>query len=224
MGSSPFFVIPERRPASTFRLFCFPYAGGDITTYLPWLPLLDQRIELIIVQLPGRGRRSKEKPISQMDTLVDGLFGAMFSLLDKPFAFFGHSMGSKIGFELAKRLHQNQFPCPDHFFASGSTAPCAPRHAALVHRLPDDAFIERISKLAGIPQAVLDNQELMQFLLPTLRADFKLVETYMSKFSTTIPSRVTLLGGDRDALVTADELDKWSVHFEQSGSRFLFSA
>ena len=157
-----------------------------------------------------------------MDTLVDGLFGAMFSLLDKPFAFFGHSMGSKIGFELAKRLHQNQFPCPDHFFASGSTAPCASRRAALVHRLPDDAFIERISKLAGIPQAVLDNQELMQFLLPTLRADFKLVETYMSKFSTTIPSRVTLLGGDRDALVTADELDKWSIHFEQSGSRFLF--
>lgn len=222
MSASSLFVVPEKKPAAAFRLFCFPFAGGDITTYLPWLPLLDPDIEMVIVQLPGRGRRSHEKPFFQMDLLVDELFGAMLARLDKPFAFFGHSMGSKIAYELAKRLQQNRFPAPVHFFASGSGSPCVPRRAAPIHRLSNAAFVERISKLCGVPQAVLDNAELMQFLLPMLRADFKLVETYAGKSDFRIQSKITMLGGVEDALVSSDDLGKWSALFEDSGSLILY--
>lgn len=193
-----------------------------MTTFLPWLPYLDRRIELVIAQLPGRGRRSQEKPFSQMDLLIDELFGAMLTQLDKPFAFFGHSMGSKIAYELARRLQQNHFPTPEHFFASGSGAPCVPRRAAHIHRLPDAAFIERITKLSGVPQAVLDNEELMQFLLPMLRADFKLVETYSAKPDCKLPSSLTLLGGMSDVLVAVDDLRQWMPLFEQPGPLLLF--
>lgn len=222
MNASSFLVTPESRPAAKIRLICFPFAGGDITTYLPWLPLLDQRIELVIVQLPGRGRRSAEKPFSRMDLLVEELFGAMFSLLDKPFSFFGHSMGSKIAFELAKLLYSKGFPTPDHFFASGSASPCVPRRAAPIHRLPDSAFIARITKLSGVPQAVLDNQELMNFLLPMLRADFKLIETYVGRRDCVIPGSLTMLGGVDDVVVSTDELSKWSQHFQHSAATRLF--
>ncbi|MGB3623162.1 MAG: alpha/beta fold hydrolase [Ketobacter sp.] len=222
MNNSAFFVTPKKTPGAAVRLFCFPFAGGDIATYLPWLELLDPRLELVIVQLPGRGKRQHEKPFTQMEPLVDALFAAMFSAIDKPFAFFGHSMGSKIAFELAKRLQQNQFPCPRHFFASGCASPCLSRRIAPVHRLPDTAFIQRLTQLSGVPQAVLDNRELMQFLLPMLRADFKLVETYVGKADTKIPSRITPLGGANDVLVDTDELQQWTDHFEQSNAVRVF--
>src|SRR5690606_31838525 len=113
-------------------------------------------------------------------------------------------------------------PAPVHFFASGSTSPCVPRRASPVHRLPDAAFVGRISKLCGVPQAVLDNTELMQFLLPMLRADFKLVETYCGKSDVRIQSKVTMLGGGEDVLVSPDDLSKWSALFEDSGPLMLF--
>lgn len=222
MNASPYFVIPEKRPSAKVRLFCFPYAGGDIATFLPWLPMLDSDIELVIVQLPGRGKRRHEPPHSHMDLLVDELFGAMFSQLDKPFAFFGHSMGSKIAFELALRLHQNRFPVPTHFFASASAAPGLPRRAAPVHRLPDAALIERLTQLCGVPRAILDHHELMTVLMPTLRADFKLVETYVCQSDVTIPSRLTVLGATDDEVVKVKELMQWAAHFEQLDTIQLF--
>lgn len=213
MSGPSLFVTPESRPAAETRLICFPFAGGDINTYLPWLPLLDRPIELVIVQLPGRGRRARERAFTRMNVLVEELFGNMLTKLDRPFAFFGHSMGSKIAYELAIRLQNSQLPVPEFFFASGSGSPCLPRRGAQIHRLPDSQFLERIRKLSGVPQQVLESRELMAFMLPMLRADFKLVETYVGKFEALLPSRLIVMGGRQDAVVAFDDLRHWTELF-----------
>ncbi|GGO80868.1 thioesterase [Marinobacterium nitratireducens] len=222
MSSASLFVTPEARPAARARLICFPFAGGDINAYLPWLSRLDPQLELVIVQLPGRGQRARERPFARMDLLVDELFGNMLSRLDKPFAFFGHSMGGKIAYELAKRLQREQLPLPELFVASGSGSPCLPRRGAPVHRLPDALFKEKIRELSGVPRQVLENEELMAFVLPILKADFKLVESYAGRFESPLSSRLLILGGNADTLVTRDELLAWRELFVETDGIRLY--
>lgn len=222
MSGASLFVTPEVRPAAKVRLICFPFAGGDINAYLPWLSRLDPHLELVIVQLPGRGKRAKERPVTRMDLLVDELFGNMLTKLDKPFAFFGHSMGGKIAYELAKRLHRDMLPLPELFVASGSGSPCLPRRGAPLHRLADARFKEKIRELSGVPQPVLENEELMAFLLPILKADFKLVESYAGKYQAPLPSRLVILGGEEDTFVARDDLLAWRDLFVKTESVRLF--
>lgn len=222
MSGGSLFVTPQVRPAASTRLICFPFAGGDINAYLPWLKLLDPHIELVIVQLPGRGKRAKERAFTRMDLLVDELFGNMLTKLDKPFAFFGHSMGGKIAYELAQRLQREKLPLPELFVASGGGSPCLSRRGAPLHRLVDARFKEKIRELSGVPQQVLENEELMAFILPILKADFKLVETYVGKYTVALPSRLVILGGEADTFVARDDLLAWRDLFVETESVRLY--
>lgn len=222
MSGASLFVTPEVRPAAKARLICFPFAGGDVNAYLPWLARLDPSLELVIVQLPGRGQRARERPFARMEQLVDELFGNMLTRLDKPFAFFGHSMGGKIAYELAKRLQRDMLPLPELFVASGSGSPCLPRRGTPLHRLPDALFREKIRELSGVPQQVLDNEELMAFVLPILKADFRLVETYTGKYEAPLRSRLVILGGNADTFVARDDLLSWRDLFVKTESVRLY--
>src|SRR5262245_6534617 len=124
------------------RLFCFPYAGGGATIYNGWSGILPNQVEVCAVLLPGRGNRMMEPAVTEVGALVRALAEALENSLDRPFAFFGHSMGALICFELARHLRERGGPRPVHLFVSGRHAPQLPNTQRIVHDLPEDEFLE----------------------------------------------------------------------------------
>lgn len=178
-------------------------------TYRTWADSLPDWIEVCPVELPGRGSRLREAPITSISTLVPVLGRALIPFLDKPYALFGHSMGALIGFELTRYFRKNQLPQPVHFFASGHTAPSWPGTHPPIHDLPEYQFIEELRKLNGTPDAVLRNDELMQLLLPVLRADFAMNETYAYHDEPPLDFPISAFGGTEDVDVNRESLEAW---------------
>ena len=208
--------IPTPKPHAQLRLICFSYAGGSATTYLPWGNHLHPQVELIICQLPGRGSRLFETPHDDIYELVKDLCNAMKKLCDKPFVFFGHSLGSKVAYELCIAMQQQNLPLPVHFVASAASAPFYTRTRAPIHALPEQEFIRALAKLNGTPSQVLNNPEIMSLCLPALRADFKMAETYLNQSRFLLAIKLTLLGGTMDDTISPSELMGWTKVFENT--------
>jgi medium-chain acyl-[acyl-carrier-protein] hydrolase len=143
-----------------------------------------------------------------MEPLVEALAAAL-PLAGVPFAFFGHSMGALIAFELARELARRGRPGPLHLFVSGRRAPQVPDREEPLHRLPDPEFVVRLRELNGTPEEVLANGELMQLLLPLLRADFAVHETYEYRPGEPLAVPISALGGIADPEVRRDDLEAW---------------
>jgi medium-chain acyl-[acyl-carrier-protein] hydrolase len=190
------------------RLFCFPYAGGGASSFRLWSDVLSPDVKVYSVQLPGRENRLKEVPFARLEPLVQTLEQLLQPYLDKPFAFFGHSMGVLLAFELARRLGQNT-PGLIHLFVSGHGAPQIPRRHSPIHQLPDSKFVEELRGFGGTPEAVLQHPELMELLLPTLRADFSVVETYVYTPREPLACPISVFGGLQDSEVTRKDLEAW---------------
>lgn len=216
------FNVPRPHPGAALRVVCFPFAGGSAATYHGWLDHLHPQAELVTVQMPARGARLTEAPCDNMAELVDSLFAQMAPLLDKPYVFFGHSMGSKVAFELASRLHRAGLPLPLHFIASASAAPFLPRAEAPIHALPDAQFIARLASLNGTPERVLRNAELMALLMPAIRADFKLLANYVGSPGTVLPTTLTLCGGTNDDALEHDDMLAWRRVFAATDKLHMF--
>ena len=200
---------PRSNPGALMRLFCFPPAGSGAMMFRHWPGHLLPDLEVCAVQLPGRENRWREQPFDQLSRLLPPLTAAILPHLGKPFAFFGHSMGALIGFELARHLRSTHDISPRHLFVSSHPAPQIPGSGAPVHLLPDPALLEELRHLGGTPEAILNNSELMQLLLPTLRADLKLCETYVYQSAPPLGCPITAFGGSRDPKVTLAELRAW---------------
>jgi medium-chain acyl-[acyl-carrier-protein] hydrolase len=135
---------------------------------------------------------------------------AMLPLLTMPFVFFGHSLGAMTSFEVARQLRRGGHPQPLRLFASAHRAPHLPHPHPLLHRLPDTAFIDQMcDQYGGIPQAVLDNPELVELMLPCLRADFTVFETYRYVDEAPLACPITAFGGMRDRRITEREIGEW---------------
>lgn len=169
---------PGPNPQARLRLFCFPYAGGAASLFRRWPDHLARDIEVCSVQLPGRENRVEEGLFTRLPHLIPGLADALTPQMDRPFAFYGHSMGTLIAFELARELRRRRLVGPTRLFVSGRCAPHVPDPEPPLHKLPDAEFIEGLRRYNGTPEAVLNNKELMEFLVPLMRADFELCETY----------------------------------------------
>lgn len=196
-------------PHARLRLFCFPYAGGGASIFSAWFNHLPAQIEVCPVQLPGRGNRLKEVPCTRLARLVDLLAQALVPSFDKPFAFFGHSMGASIGFELARHLRRHDRPQPVHLFVSGARAPHVPDPEPPIHMLPEKAFAEAIRGFDGTPEEILQHEELMNILLPCLRADFEICETHTYEPEAPLSIPVTVFGGWQDKKVRPHHLGPW---------------
>ena len=193
------------------RLFCFPYAGGRASVFRTWPDGLPAEIEFYAIELPSRGRRIKEPPITRMEPLVRGIADAIEPLLDKPFCFFGHSMGALISFELARLLRREGRPQPSHLFVSGATAPQIKDADPVKFDLPEPEFLDVIRRLNGTPSEVLENEELLQLMLPMLRADFELLQMYEYTDEPPFSFPITACGGLQDQEVTRQDLEGWRV-------------
>jgi medium-chain acyl-[acyl-carrier-protein] hydrolase len=167
------------------------------------------------VELPGHGRRLSEPPIAQIEILIQRLSASIQTWLDKPFVFFGHSLGALIAFELARSLQQQQFATPDLLWVSAARAPHLTSPNSPIHQLASADFIAELSRYSGTPAEVLANAELMELLLPMLRADFALLETYCYREQPPLTCPISAFWGEHDAIVSSEEVEAWHLHTNQ---------
>jgi len=200
---------PQTNPQALLRLFCFPYAGGGASIFRTWSNNLPSEVEVCPIQLPGRENRLQEPPFNRLAPLVHVLAHVLLPYLDLPFVFFGHSMGALISFELARYLRRQHAPGPLHLFVSARRAPQIPAINPPIHHLPESAFIEALRDFNGTPESILQNAELMQLLLPVLRADFAVCETYTYSVEDPLACAISTFGGLQDCEVCYDELAAW---------------
>lgn len=209
LATARWFSCPNPRPQASLRLFCFPYAGGGAAIYRTWTERLPQAVEVHALQLPGRGIRMMERPFNRMPPLISAIAQAMLPHLDKPFAFFGHSMGALTCFELARHMRRKGEPLPLHLFLSGARAPQIIRRSTPIHALPRTEFIKKLRRLNGTPKELLECGELMRLMLPTLRADIKICETYVYRRELPFNLPISVFGGLQDRRVSQSQLEAW---------------
>ncbi len=208
--TNTWFAYRRPNPQAHARLFCFPYAGGSASLFANWSSLLPAWIEICPIQLPGRENRINETPLQRLSVLVDNLVEALRPVIDLPFAFFGHSMGALISFELTRRLRQQTLPLPSQLFLSGCGAPQLPDPEPPIYSLPGEEFIAAVKRLNGTPEGVWQHEELVRILLPYLRADFEILETYTYQPDAPLPSPLTVYGGQQDRKIQPEQLAAWS--------------
>lgn len=210
--SNSWVVFPKPNAGARLRLFCFPYAGGGALIYRPWGAALSPHVEVCAIQLPGRGGRMSEEPLVKLSQVVEAVAQALQPYFDKPFAFFGHSMGALISFELARQLAREGRRAPQHLFVSGHRAPHLPETEPPFYNLPDAELINELRRLNGTPQEVLENPELMQLMLPLMRADFSVCQTYTYVAAPPLTCPLTAYGGTGDTAVEREHLEAWRQH------------
>jgi medium-chain acyl-[acyl-carrier-protein] hydrolase len=201
------FLKPQ--PLARLRLFCFPYAGGGASMYRGWQDDLPASIEVCPIQLPGRESRFREPRFTQLAPLVSALGVAIMPYLTKPFAFFGHSLGGIMGFELARFLRHRQGPQPLRLMVSAHRAPQLVYRMAVAHDLPDAGLVQELRRLKGMPDELLDNVDVMEVLIPLLRADFAVAETYEYVPGPSLACSVSAFGGLQDEGVSETEMAAW---------------
>jgi surfactin synthase thioesterase subunit len=210
ISKDPWIVRPRPNPAASLRLFCFPYAGVGSSVFRAWQTQFPASIELVLTQPPGREGRWSEKPFQDLPPLADAATQALLPYLDIPFVFFGHSLGALVSFEIARRLRRQGRPLPTHFFASAHRAPQLPNPHPDMRGLGDREFVDQVCReYGGIPQAVLDAPELVELMLPCMRADFSVFETYRYAEEPPLACSITAFGGTRDRRVSEPEVAAW---------------
>jgi surfactin synthase thioesterase subunit len=209
LKGSPWLDRDREHSLAPSRMFCLPYVGGGAWIYRGWSDCGGKEVEVIPIALPGRDKRLLEKPYSDLFLLVRALADVL--PLDKPFTLFGHSMGALIAFELATELQRRDSRLPFCLFASGCGAPQVPRRNPLRHLLSDVALVAELRDLGGTPDEVLRDSGLMELFLPTIRADFAIVETYEYTQSNSLGCPIVVLHGDEDRETTRDDALAWRL-------------
>jgi medium-chain acyl-[acyl-carrier-protein] hydrolase len=202
----------EINPNAKINLFCFSFAGGTATTYRSWVAEMGDNINLLPVQLPGRERRLNEAPFYKLDALIDALEYFFTPLMSEmPFAFFGHSMGTKLAFELTNTIKSKGL-APEHLFVSGAPAPDSLDRAPVLYNLDNDDFIRELKRLNGTPDEVLANKELMNLMIPFIKADYTINDNYKYIDRGPLKCKITAFGGTEDPDVNEFDLRAWGRH------------
>ncbi|HLJ27401.1 MAG TPA: alpha/beta fold hydrolase [Candidatus Angelobacter sp.] len=202
-------------PLATMRLFAFPYAGGSARVFREWHEWFAPDVEVVAIELPGRGIHVRSPAVDSMEALMERLLTVLDPLLDLPFAFFGHSLGALIAFELSRTLMKTGHRTPLHLFVSGMRAPHllhVVRAENQVHNLPDLELIDALRALNGTPAEVLEDSGLIELFLPILRADLRLAETYLHTLSSPLKHPITVFGGLQDKTAPTECLHEWTLH------------
>jgi medium-chain acyl-[acyl-carrier-protein] hydrolase len=213
------------------KLFCFPYAGGTTSIYNNWRKYLDPQIELHLVELAGRGKRMGEPFYCDWPEMIEDVFPLIKEgIVHTPYAFFGHSMGAQIAYELVHKIKKNRLPYPVHVFFSGRGAPHVERKdEKIYHLMGKKEFMEELEKLGGTPRDFFENPDFQELFLPLLKNDFRIVET-SARRGEICPMDVDItvfLGKNED--VSPEQSDGWkrqttkqcAVHYFEGGHFFL---
>ncbi|MEV0387445.1 alpha/beta fold hydrolase [Nonomuraea sp. NPDC050643] len=209
-------------PDDAPRLICFPHAGGAASHYFTLSRQLEPRIEVLAVQYPGRHDRRREPCVTTIAELTEHVHTAIGGLTDRPFAFFGHSMGAVIAYEVARRLQDRGEPLPLRLFASGRRAPSTHR-TDLLHLRDDAGLIADMVAAGGTDPRLLRDEELLADIVRVARNDYRAIETYSWTPGPPLRCPITALTGDADPKTTLDEASAWGRHCTQGFDLITFS-
>jgi medium-chain acyl-[acyl-carrier-protein] hydrolase len=214
---------PAPRPRPTLRLFCFPYAGAGAAAFRDWDRGLPAELEVAAVRLPGRESRFLEEPYETLEPMIEALLDVLARHRDVPFAFFGHSLGALVAYELTCALHERAAPLPVHLFASGRVAPHLKDPDGDVHKMTDAQLVQELRERGQTPEEVLENDELLEMLLPAVRADFAVAELYQPRSRPPLPLPLTAFGGTEDPDVPEFAVQAWAEHTRATFAHRMFA-
>ncbi len=204
-------TCPEPRPEASLRLFCFHFAGGDASLFRLWTRQLPTSIEVCPIELPGRASRRAEPPITAFPELLEKLASMVRPFLkDRPAAFFGHSFGGITAFELTRWLRRNGAPAPRRLFLSACPAlhvRTRPLHP--ISHLSDEEFLDQIASRFGAPREVLANSDVQHEMLPALRSDLLVAESYAYRAEPPLDVPISSFGAWEDPEVSREEAEAW---------------
>ncbi|MGB2569960.1 thioesterase domain-containing protein [Micromonospora citrea] len=204
------FLSAGRRDPAPVQLFCLPYAGGGASVFRHWQDGLGTDVEVLPVQLPGRENRISEDP----EFRVDDVASAIAHRVRGPYAIYGHSMGGRVGFEVVRELRRAGRPLPLRLYVGGARAPhvTAPSLFDGLSRVDDEELLRRLGAGGGLPAELLAHPELVELLLPLLRADFGRVDSYRYTPGEPLPVPIVAFSGRHDRAVTREHSDAWREH------------
>ncbi len=194
------------------RLFCFTWAGAGAGAYRTWGDAFGADIEVSGICLAGREGRHAEPRALRMSELVDDVAPVIAACSDRPFAFFGHGLGALLAFEVSRRLRDLRKRLPRHLFVSGAAAPHLAPSRAPLHQLDDDALAEALQEFGGAPREFLTNPALMKLILPAIRADLTVQETYTCEPAARLNVHFTVIAGYDDPDLRIQDLTPWGRH------------
>ena len=180
------------------NLFCLPFAGGSIYSYQSYLKYAPQQLNIIPLELPGRGRRFGEALLTNIHAVTDDIYQKIKHRLHEPYAIYGHSLGTLLGYLLTKKIIQEGQNPPEYLFFTGRASPSVALKEAPRYLLPRDAFFRKIAELGGTPAEMLDDEDMKDIFEPILRADFETVETYKYKQTSPFAIPVNIIIGDEE--------------------------
>lgn len=202
------------------RLFCFHYGGGSGVSFYPWISKIPNFVELMVVELPGRGNNMSQPLLTKVHDITILLVEEIKYYLDKPFVFFGHSLGSLISFELTKAMKGQNLPLPVHLMLSGSMAPHTLHKRRHICHLDDEAFSKQLKIYNGIPQEVQNESSFMDMFLPIIRADMSIIENYKYSPSRPLECDITTITGKDDPTVSVEDAKAWGHHTSLSYNHY----
>ena len=207
-SARPWVVASPTAGAIAIRLFCFPPAGSGVAVYRTWAPMLGHGVQLCSILPPGREIRFGEEPIADFGEMVTAASAAIQPWAGEPYALFGHSLGSLVAYEVARRLTALDLQ-PAHLFVSGHDSPGQASRRAPIAHLPEQEFLQGLIALGGTSPEIAEARELLALLLPMLRADFTLAESYHPLPGPRLSCAVTALCGEADPWVDSAGLAAW---------------
>jgi len=192
-------------------LYCLPFAGGNSYSYRSLQKILNPTgVQLSPLELPGRGKRIREKLLTELNALaVDAFQQLAQQNLTQPYALFGHSMGALLIYLVTHQLVALRLPLPTHLFVSGHRAPSQSRRLSLKHNLPKTEFIAMLRQLSGCSPEILQDAQLMNFFEPVLRADLQAAELHQYHPRLPLPIPITVLFGSTEQEVNYQEAAAW---------------
>ncbi|MDA1677507.1 thioesterase II family protein [Bacillus cereus group sp. TH152-1LC] len=208
---------------SKMNLFCFPFAGGFSSVFLKWKEELDNQLQIRPVELAGRGTRTNEPLYKNFKQAVNDVYLNIRDELDcAPYAFFGHSMGSQLAYELYYKIRMNGHRLPSILFLSAQNPPHVPIKK-YKHTLCKDELKNELLQMGGTSDSFFNDNKLLEMFIPVLMTDFKIAEEHIyKKRKKLIDSELVILNGKDDEGTDSGEIKEWEAYTNKTCNVYEF--